>query len=84
MKSTVTEAYSLLLERLVGLRKAKGVTQVELARRLSKPQSFVSNAERGVRRVDLIEFYALVRALGGDPEDEFAALAKRLPKKVKI
>lgn len=84
MKSTFTDAYALLLESLIALRKAKGVTQVELSKKLSKRQSFISNIERGVRRIDLIEFYAFVRALGGDPEEEFAALVKRLPKKVKI
>jgi len=52
---------------LGALRKEAGVTQDELATRLSKPQSFVSSYERGQRRVDLLEFIAIVRALKGDP-----------------
>jgi len=32
------------------------VTQRELASRLGKPQSFVSEYERGQRRVDVVEF----------------------------
>lgn len=84
MKSTFTDAYAQLLESLVALRKAQGFTQVELSKKLGKPQPFISNIERGVRRLDVIEFYALVRALGAEPEVVFAALVKRLPKRVKI
>lgn len=83
-KSVFTDAYSILLETLVALRKEKGVTQVELSRRLGKPQPWVSYMERGERRIDVIEFYAVVVALGGDPETIFSALARRLPKKVAI
>jgi transcriptional regulator with XRE-family HTH domain len=84
MKSTFTDAYAQLLQSLIELRKAKGITQVQLAKILGKPQSFVSNIERGGRRIDVIEFYAYVRALGSDPEAEFTALASRLPRRVKI
>ena len=66
------------------MRKAKGATQVQLSKKLGKPQSFISNVERGVRRIDVIEFYAYVRAVGGEPDLEFAALTKRLPKRVRI
>jgi transcriptional regulator with XRE-family HTH domain len=52
---------------LEALRLSGGVTQVELAKRLKKPQSFVSAYESGQRRVDLIEFAIIVAALGGDP-----------------
>jgi transcriptional regulator with XRE-family HTH domain len=83
-KSTFTPAYALLLERLRTLRREAGVSQVELAQRLGKNQAFVSTAERGIRRVDLIEFYAIVRALGGDPVATFAELAARLPPNVSI
>ncbi len=84
MKSTFTDAYALLLEGLLKLRKDKGVTQVALAKRLGKTQSFVSNVESGVRRLDVVEYYAIVRALGGDPEAEFSALVRRFPKRVRI
>ncbi|HVY83565.1 MAG TPA: helix-turn-helix transcriptional regulator [Caulobacterales bacterium] len=83
-KSAFTDAYAILLDILVALRKKQGVTQVELARRLGKPQPFVSYYERGERRIDVIEFYAIVRALDADPVKVFAGLAKRLPKRVDI
>lgn len=53
-KSQFTESYRAMLSVLVEARKAAGVTQIELARRLRKPQPFISKIERGVRRVDEI------------------------------
>lgn len=60
---------------LAAARKRAGVTQKELARRLRKPQSFVSDYERGQRRVDLIEFLLIVSALKVDPHKLFAEIA---------
>ena len=83
-KSTFTTAYKLMVTALIDLRHQAGVNQIELARRLGKQQAFVSNYERGVRRVDVIEFYAIVKALGGDPSKLFSELAAMLPAKVAI
>jgi transcriptional regulator with XRE-family HTH domain len=52
---------------LVGARKAAGLTQQALARLLKKPQSFVAKYEGGERRLDVVEFVAIARALGADP-----------------
>jgi transcriptional regulator with XRE-family HTH domain len=52
---------------LVEAREAAGLTQVELAGRLDRPQSFVSKIERGVRKVDVIEFVEIARVIGFDP-----------------
>lgn len=41
--------------KLIELRESKNVTQVELARRLNKPQSYVSKVEILERRLDVIE-----------------------------
>jgi len=71
-KSVFTPAYKELLEALISMRIEQEVTQVELARRLRKPQQFVSRYELGIRRVDLVEFYAIVTALGIDPKAAFA------------
>lgn len=48
-------------------RKSAGLTQVGLADRLGRPQSFVSKYERGERKLDVIEFCEVCRALGNDP-----------------
>lgn len=61
-----------------------GVTQVELAARLGRPQPFISFVERGERRVDVIEFYAIMKALGADPELTFRELIGKLPDRLEI
>ncbi len=52
---------------LVDARKKAGLSQAELAKRLAKPQSFVSKFERGERRLDVVEFKAVAEALAIDP-----------------
>jgi transcriptional regulator with XRE-family HTH domain len=56
--------YRYLLERLRAARLDAGITQVEAAKALRRPQSFVSKCERGERRIDpidLLEFAQLYR-----------------------
>jgi transcriptional regulator with XRE-family HTH domain len=83
-KSVFTDAYRELLDLLVEARKAAGVTQVELVERLSRPQPFVSYFERGERRVDVIEFVAIARALSLEPSELFSRLLSRLPDQIDI
>ena len=64
--------YKVVGSSLGAVRRSVGITQKELARRLRKPQSFVSDYERGQRRVDLIEFLLIVGALKVDPQTVFA------------
>lgn len=67
MKSVFSAEYEVVLRSLVAARKTAGLTQHELARRLSKPQSFVSKYERRERRIDAVELVLIARALGLDP-----------------
>jgi transcriptional regulator with XRE-family HTH domain len=83
-KSVFTDAYRSLVESLRRARTEAGVSQTELAGRLSKPQQFVSQVELGVRRIDVIEFYAIMKALGVDPTAAFVALVRDLPDDVTI
>lgn len=83
-KSVFTDAYAKFLALLVETRKGLGVTQVELAKRLGKPQPFISYLERGERRIDVIEFIAIARALGLEPRALFDDLMKRMPPKIVI
>jgi transcriptional regulator with XRE-family HTH domain len=52
-------------------RDRAGLTQTELAKLLRKPQSFVSNYERGNRRIDVLELLRIVEALKADPRRVF-------------
>lgn len=83
-RSTHSEPYKLLLEMLIEARTRAGVTQVELAARLGRPQPFISFVERGERRIDVIEFYAIMKALGADPETAFRELIAELPPQLQI
>lgn len=65
MQKTLTSQQNKLFLRL--LRKARhnaGVTQTELAKRISTTQSFVSKCERGERRLDAVELRVWCKALG--------------------
>jgi transcriptional regulator with XRE-family HTH domain len=79
-----TDPYATFRETMVAARRGAGVTQVELAERLGKPQQFISKYELGDRRVDIIEFVAICRALEIDPKEAFAAVLRRLPKSLDI
>ncbi|ATZ66560.1 helix-turn-helix domain-containing protein [Acinetobacter haemolyticus] len=47
--------YQDLIKKLIDLRESKNVTQVELAHRLKKPQSYISKIEILERGIDVIE-----------------------------
>jgi len=61
---------------LAAARRRANVTQQELAARLGKPQSFVSEYERGQRRVDVVEFLVVSLALGVEPVELFVEISK--------
>ena len=52
---------------LLELRKSQHLTQMQVAKRLGRPQSFVAKYEKGERRLSVIEFIDVVRALGAEP-----------------
>lgn len=45
------------------LRKDQGLTQLDVARELKVPQSFVSNYENGEKRLDLAELERVAQAI---------------------
>jgi len=65
-KSVFTRKHERLRQLLVEVRKKANLTQEQLATRLSRPQSFVSKVERGERRLDVVEFFEFVAAIGID------------------
>jgi transcriptional regulator with XRE-family HTH domain len=75
MSSSIFDsAHTGLVELLVAARKGLRLTQAQLGARLGRSQSFVSLIERGQRRVDIVEFVALARALEVEPEVMFVRL----------
>ena len=69
LKSVFTGEYEIFLQQLIEARKAARLTQQDMANRLHRPQSFVSKYERGERRLDVVEFVTICRALNIDPCD---------------
>jgi transcriptional regulator with XRE-family HTH domain len=79
MRSPIfSDRYAAVVTLLAELRKDAGLTQVELATRLDRPQSYVSKVERRERRIDPAEFHDWAAASGASPADAFARLAERL------
>lgn len=67
MSSVHTSEYQELLRRLRRARESAGLTQVQVAARLRRPQSYVSKSEAGERRIDAIELLEFLRLYGSDP-----------------
>ncbi len=64
-----SEELKPLLTLLQDVRREANLTQVELAKRLYEPQSYVSKYESGERRLDLFELQAICRAVGATLPD---------------
>ncbi|MER9302953.1 helix-turn-helix domain-containing protein [Mesorhizobium opportunistum] len=73
-KSLRSPRHQRFLAQLVSLRKAKGLTQEQLADKLGRPQSFVAKYEGAERRLDVIEFLDITAAIDADPCDILSSL----------
>jgi transcriptional regulator with XRE-family HTH domain len=73
-KTLRSRGHKDLIAILIAARKKTGMTQRDLAGRLKRPRSFVGRMEAGERRIDVIEFIEIVRALQGDPKELFGKL----------
>lgn len=73
-RSIHSDEYRKLTAILLDARSNVGLTQQEVADRLGKPQSYVAKVERNERRIDVVEFIALAKALDVDPTRLFSAV----------
>ena len=76
-KSVFTEEYQIFLKLLIEERKHAGFTQTLLAEKLNQSQPYVAKYEKGVRRLDLIEFLEIADAIVFNPFDFLIKLFKR-------
>jgi transcriptional regulator with XRE-family HTH domain len=65
-RSTQTKEYAYFVERLRKAREEAGFTQVEVAKKLKRPQSHISNVESGQQRVDVVELQTFAKIYGKD------------------
>lgn len=77
-KSVFTQEYRLFLQELIRMRKTQNFTQNALAKKLKKPQSYVSKFESGERRLDVIETRDILLALNVPLIHFFKVLEKKL------
>lgn len=61
------QKYELLRSELKNARLQAKLLQADLAKRLKKPQSYVSKVESGERNLDVIEYASYCDALSIDP-----------------
>ena len=82
MSSVHSREYQEFLRSLRRAREDAQLTQVEVALRLRKPQSYVSKSEAGERRVDVIELLEFLHVYGANPAAFVQALKypKRYPR----
>ena len=62
-----SDAQAAFVALLKDVRRKAGLTQTDVAQRLGKPQSFVAKYEGSERRLDVLEFIAVARAIDADP-----------------
>src|SRR5262245_38965982 len=71
-----TPQHKALVALIRAERKAAGLRQVDLAKRLGEQQQWVALVERGQRRISVVEFLALAQAIGFDPAKATKKLAR--------
>ncbi len=75
-RSVFSQRYAKLCNELIRARHQSDLTQIELAKKLRRPQSFVSKYERGERRLDVVEFIEVAEALKVQPADVIDAVRR--------
>ena len=57
------------------------LTQAAVAKALHRHQPFIANIENGDRRLDLVEFLDLAKAVGFDPHEVISQIEAIAPEK---
>lgn len=65
-KSIHTKEYAYFVDKLRKARLEAGLTQVQVAKKLKRPQSYISNVESGQQRVDVVELQKFAKMYGKD------------------
>ncbi len=75
-RSFASPRHDALRTFLAQKRRAAGLRQVDLAKRLKRGQDYVSDIETGQKIVGFVEFLEWADAIGFDPRDAIKRLAK--------
>ncbi|MBK0053064.1 helix-turn-helix transcriptional regulator [Stenotrophomonas sp. S39] len=63
-KSIHRKEYAALVEAVRDARVAAGLTQTQVSEQLGRSQSFISDVERGKRRLDIVELRDIAHLSG--------------------
>ncbi|MFJ4144761.1 helix-turn-helix domain-containing protein [Pseudomonas sp. NPDC089734] len=63
-KALYRREHLVLIKLLRTIRENADLTQLECSRALGRPQSFMSDVEKGVRRLDIVQLRDLCAVLG--------------------
>ncbi len=75
-------SYRATVDVLVAARRKSGLSQKAVADLIGKPPSFIAKIELGERRLDLVEYVAIARALDIKPEELMVAIVEALPERL--
>jgi len=64
VKSIQTKEYAYFVERLRKARMEARLTQAQVAKKIGRPQSHISNVESGQQRVDVVELKRFAKIYG--------------------
>jgi transcriptional regulator with XRE-family HTH domain len=70
-ESIHSKEYRDFIEKLRKARLEAGITQVQAAQKLKKPQSYISKIERRERRVDVVELKRILKVYKTELKDFF-------------
>lgn len=74
-----SDAHKLVARAFAAARHRAGMKQADLAAAIGKRQSYVSDIERGQRRIDVLELFAIAKALKIAPVTLYSELVDGVP-----
>ena len=69
--------HEALVKFLKKKRKEAGLTQWDVAQRLRRYQSFITDYERGQKRIDAVELIEICEAIGISPHDALKVIVRK-------
>lgn len=68
-KTIWTKEYAVFIKKLRQARHDAGLKQIDVAKKLKRPQSYISRVESGEYRLDVMEVKAFARLYGKNIND---------------
>jgi transcriptional regulator with XRE-family HTH domain len=78
-RTFASKRHAALVRFLRTKRKEAGLTQAQVADRLDRYQSFVTDYERGEKRIDAVELVSIAEAIGFDPVEAIKLVRRTRP-----